>query len=143
MPVALLRRTAIIALALCLASCVSGSAEQEPRYAPHSGAAGNQQASAPPAQQEAARPLVIHPKTVVCVFPATPHTKAHEQRRPIPPGKQIKDLCPPGAHVALFYDPFPHRSHVPLPDVMIHWTSTGYTLLPTQKPQPATGGKSP
>jgi hypothetical protein len=139
MPVALLRRTAIIALALALASCV-----QEPRYAPQSGAAGNQQASAPPAQQEAARPLVIHPKTVVCVFPATPHTKAHEQRRPIPPGKHFKDLCPPGAHVVgFFYDPVPHRSHAPLPDVMIHWTGTGYTLHPTQKPQPDTGGKSP
>jgi hypothetical protein len=123
MPVALLRRTAIIALALCLASCVS--------------------ASAPPAQQEAARPLAIHPKTVVCVFPATPHTKAHEQRGPIPPGKKIEDLCPPGAHVGLFYDPVPHRSHAPPPDVMIHWTSTGYTLHPTQKPQPDPGGESP
>ena len=143
----MLRRTAIIALALslALAACV-----QEPRYA--RSAAGNQpDQHAPPAQQEAARPPsrkaglpydVIHPKTVICFFPATPHTKAHEQRGPIPPGKKIEDLCPPGAHVALFYDPVPHRSHAPLPlGPDIRPTTFVCEPQPRQQPRPIPPGK--
>ena len=74
-------RTALIALALALplASCVS--------------------ASGPPAQQEAPRPVVFHPTTFVCP------PKLNPPRRPIPPGKKIKDLCPPGTSALLFYDP--------------------------------------
>ena len=98
MPVALLRRTAIIVLTLCLAACVSASAEQEPRFARSAGGI----------QQEAARPLVIHPTTFVCV----PQSRQH--RRPIPPGKRIEDLCPPGASALLFHDPLPSVSHMPL-----------------------------
>ena len=130
-------RTALIALALALplASCV-----QEPRYAPQSGAAGNQQASAPPAQQEAARPPsreaglpydVFHPTT----FVGPP--KLNPPRRPIPPGKKIKDLCPPGTSALLFYDP------VKTPKTGIQPPARTFVCFPKlhQQPRPIPPGK--
>ena len=119
----MLRRTAIIALALALACPASGSA-QEPIRAP-SREGGT-------ASSEIAPTLIFHPTTFVCVFPGVPNTKAHEQPRPIPPGKQLKDLCPPGARA---YLPVLHLSHMPPP--------LGLHTADPHDAQPDTTQKSP
>jgi|ERR1035437_3820605 hypothetical protein len=102
-------RPALILLTLFLASCVSSSAQE--KQSPHA--------------------AVFHPTTFICDPPAWPGG----QRQPIPPGKKIEDLCPPGAHAYLFYDPFPRLSHIPPP--------LGLDTAGPQKPQPDTGSKSP
>jgi hypothetical protein len=81
-------RTALIALAfsLALAACVSGSTQTAPR-------------------------LVFEPATFICDPPVSPGA----QPRPIPPGKSLEDVCPPGARAYLVYDDAPSFSHIPPP----------------------------
>jgi hypothetical protein len=61
-------------------------------------AAGTQPASQPaPAQAGDAREGALHPAYFVCP------PKVDPPRRPIPPGKKIDDLCPPGTNALLFF----------------------------------------
>jgi hypothetical protein len=105
-------RTAFIALALslALAACV-----QEPRNA----------------QQEAARPVVFHPTTFV--WPP----KLNPPRRSVPPGKKLKDLCPPGTSALLFYD------YVKTPQTGSQLPSRTFVCFPKlhQQPRPIPPGK--
>jgi len=112
-------RTALILLTLFLASCVSGSAE------------GSKQEAARPPSREAGLPYdVSHPTAFVCP------PKLNPPRRPIPRGKKIDDLCPPGASALLFYDPVkpPHAA-------VIHPTT--FLCFPQlhQQPRPIPPGK--
>jgi len=104
-------RTALITLAfaLCLACPASGSA-QTPRSL-----------------------VMHHPRTFICDPPSGPGA----QRQPIPPGKKIEDLCPPGAHAMLFLDtsPFP-RVNGFLPPLFPHAAGP-------PAPQPDPGAKTP
>jgi hypothetical protein len=124
-------RPALILLTLFLASCVSASAQEKQ----------DAREGAGEIQQEDARPAVtlLLPKTLVCVFPGGPHTKAHEQRQPIPPGKQLKDFCPHGASAFLDFGSPPLSlrpvSHLPPPPDL---DTTG-----PHETQPCTGSKTP
>ena len=113
-------RPALILLTLFLASCVSASAQE--KQAPREGVGE--------IQQEDARPALLLPKTFVCVFPGGPHTKAHEQRQPVPPGKQLKDLCPHGAKTYLDY------GHAPLRLRMMEKQSPAENQSPRNNPSP-------
>jgi hypothetical protein len=134
-------RTALIILALVLASCVSAPA--------HAGdspvTAGNkQEAIRGEAEegnlQEATHILFFSPETFFC-DPPGPEAKTppkagnpSHQARPIPSGKQLKDLCPPGAIA------YPVYAHIPrdlLPPPF------GTASAGSQKPYPDTAGKSP
>lgn len=75
----------LLLLVLCLASCVSVNTQTAP-------------------------PLVFLPTTFICDPPVSPDA----QPRPIPPGKQLKDLCPPGARAYPVYD-HASFSHIPPP----------------------------
>lgn len=119
--------TLIIALALCLV-CL----------APARAASG-----AAPAPQTP-RSLVIHyPRTFICDPPSGPG----EQRQPIPPGKKIEDLCPPGAHAYLFNDPGPIVSGLPppLPKTASPQEAMGASATEgnLHKPQPKPAAQSP
>jgi hypothetical protein len=73
------------------------------------------------------RPVAIHhPTTFICLPPSGPG----EQRQPIPPGKTIEDLCPPGEHAYLFHDPGSFVLRIPL-------------SLFKHDPQPDPGKQSP
>ena len=82
----------LIILALALACPASGSAQD-------------------------ARPLVFLPLTFICDPAAWPGA----QSRPIPSGKQVKDLCQPGAKTYVDFGPYPIRlpfvSNIPTPVV--------------------------
>jgi hypothetical protein len=94
----------LIALALSLAlACPASGSAQEPIRAP-SREAGK-------ASSEIAPPLVFGPTTFFCDPPAWPGA----QPRPIPPGKQLKDLCPPGARAYLPGPSVPYVSRIPPP----------------------------
>lgn len=119
-------RTAVIILALCLVACAasSGSAETaSSEIAPsREGAAEVQQESA----------YSIGPRTFVCVPILNP------ARHPIPPGKQIKDLCPAGTIALMFPDP----GATFRPNVVIHPTTFACFPQPLQRPRPVPPGKT-
>jgi hypothetical protein len=84
------------------------------------------------ASAEDTPPLVIpHLKTFICDPPAWRGAQHH----PIPPGKQLRDLCPADARTYLFYDPVPRFTNIP-PPLYPHTTHP-------QNPQPDNGSKNP
>jgi hypothetical protein len=101
-------KIAVTTLALCLACFASGCSDIAP-------------------SREGAR--VIHPTSFVCFFPAPPSVQAQLKPQPIPPGKPLEDLCPPGctsaasaektqescANVLFFYDSVPSVADIPPP----------------------------
>jgi hypothetical protein len=71
---------------------------------------------ASPAQQTSqqdtdTRPTVVSPSTFLCVSPAGQTTKA----QPIPPGKPLEDLCPPGGRLYLSSYTVPPQGLRPIP----------------------------
>jgi hypothetical protein len=98
-------RTALIALALCLFLAGTSSAR--------AGEGGNNN---PDTQI-----LFFRPVTFICDPPGPEAKTAPKasnpgaQPRPIPPGKQLKDLCPPGAMAYFIYDHAPPVSQLPFP----------------------------
>ncbi len=86
-----------LALALCLACPTSGRAAE-----PVPAREGALTLTDRPALRDGAEDThenVLHPTTFVCPPNVNP------PRQPIPPGKKIGDLCPPGTTPLLFFGP--------------------------------------
>jgi hypothetical protein len=81
--------------------------------------------------EDAPAPPVMLVKNFVCDPPAWSDGKP----RPIPPEKQLNDLCPAGARAWFFYDLVPQVKNIPPP--------LGPDTADPQKPQPDTGSKGP
>lgn len=113
------RRTLLIAFALCLAYPTPGGAQPPPARA---------------TPQDEAGTNVVHPLTFVCPPKSNPNPPHH----PIPPGKNIDDLCPPGTSPLLFLGPADRRP----PGTMMYPGTFACFPQMHQQPRPVPPGKT-
>ena len=166
----------LIALTLVLAYCVSAHAQpgtdkttagnQQQEAPAHAGAQLLNKRSEAAGNLQGHNPIVVfRPATFVCAPPVAPLDPARDkallnaprqagvskssgpQPRPIPPGKQLKDLCPAGTAAYTLYAHIPHELlpppfglHTANPQEGMGASATAGNL---HKPQPDTGSKSP
>jgi hypothetical protein len=87
-------RTALIALALALASCASGQAERAPVHA-----------------QSVPNADTLHPYAIMCAAPGAPHGWIS-----VPAGRNPTDFCPKSSITARIYQHSPNVNY-PVPTV--------------------------